>query len=178
MEEDFFESFERESRAAGLTFLVIGGHAVNAYGYQRTTLDADFLIQEASLGAWRAFLTKRGYACVHISDAFAQFRSADAVPRFPVDLLLVNDETFKKLSDKKQARAVGGAMLSVPDPLHLIALKLHALRNRERAKLGKDLQDVIGLIHRCKVDVQSAEFEEILTRYADENTRNEIKRLV
>ena len=55
MDEDFFERLAREAADASLTFMVVGGHAVNAYGYQRTTLDVDLLISESALGAWRAF---------------------------------------------------------------------------------------------------------------------------
>ena len=55
MDEDFFEQLAREAQDASLTFMLVGGHAVNAYGYQRTKLDVYLLIAESALGAWRTF---------------------------------------------------------------------------------------------------------------------------
>ena len=175
MDEDFFEQLAREARDASLTFMLVGGHAVNAYGYQRTTLDVDLLIAESALGAWRTFWERRGYRCVHVTDAFCQFRTADETERFPVDLMVVSDETFGKLRSKEQLRAVGGSTLPVPAPLHLIALKLHALSNKERARQGKDLPDIVGLMRCCGIDGQDAAFQEVLKRYADEKIRSEIE---
>ena len=175
MDEDFFERLAREAEDASLTFMVVGGHAVNAYGYQRTTIDVDLLIAESALGTWRTFWERRGYRCVHTTDAFCQFRTADETERFPVDLMVVSDETFGKLRSKEQRRAVGGCTLPVPSPLHLIALKLHALSNKERARQGMDLPDIIGLIRGCGIDTQDVELQEILERYADEKIRSEIE---
>ena len=42
---NIFEMLARESKARGLPFLIIGGHAVNAYGYSRFTKDLDILVQ-------------------------------------------------------------------------------------------------------------------------------------
>jgi len=39
-----FSIIEENARAANLDYLVIGGHAVNAHGYFRTTLDVDLLV--------------------------------------------------------------------------------------------------------------------------------------
>ena len=176
MPDGFFARLAREAELAGLHFLIVGGHAVNAYGYQSTTLDADLLIAESALPAWKAFWEARGYRSVHTTDAFCQFQSVDAVGRFPVDLMVVNDATFEKMRTRQQRRDVGGASLDVPDPLHLIALKLHALRSEGRARQGRDLPDILGLIHGCRIDTGSVEFEQILKRYADEATRKQIDR--
>ena len=59
-------------------------------------------------------------------------------------------------------------------PLHLIALKLHALNNDARAAQGKDLPDIIGLIRACDLDTESLEFQAILDRYANDTIRSEI----
>ena len=97
----------------GFAVLVIGGHAVNAYGYTRTMLDVD-----------------------------------------------------------RQLLDFGGTLLPVPKPLNLIALKLHAMRNPERFKKGKDLPDILYLISICQIDPQSGEFLDVLSRYASDETRS------
>jgi len=51
---DVFDSVGNLSRQLGLPVLLIGGHAVNFYGYNRTALDVDFLIAGDSFPAWRS----------------------------------------------------------------------------------------------------------------------------
>jgi hypothetical protein len=170
----FFEDLAGQAKEEGLEFLLIGGNAVNAYGYQRTTLDADLLIRAADLERWQAFWEARGYRCIHLTDAFCQYASAGPEERFPVDLMMVSDGTFEKLSAERQTKSLGGADLEVPAPLHLIALKLHALRNEARALLGKDLLDVVGLVRACGLDPASVEFQAVLDRYATESVRRQI----
>ncbi len=42
--------------AAGIEYAIIGGMAVNAHGYQRTTADVDFLFSADGLVAFRALV--------------------------------------------------------------------------------------------------------------------------
>jgi len=117
---------------------------VNAYGDERTTLYSDFLVEDETVTRWRRFWEHRGYKCIHTTEAFSQFRSADDTPRYPVDLMIAGKKTFEKLWDRRRERNVGDALLGVPDPLHLIALKLHATGNEARFLQGKDLPDMPG----------------------------------
>ena len=43
-EEELFKKLSMEFERAKIPFLLIGGYAVNAYGYSRTTRDVDFMI--------------------------------------------------------------------------------------------------------------------------------------
>jgi len=174
--ENFFKWFSKEARAAGFEYLLIGGNAVNAYGYQRTTLDVDFVVLKDDRFRWKEFLMEGGYRCFHETEVFCQFESADATLRLPVDLMFVDGGTFEKLSSLKEYREVGDTELPVPAALHIIALKLHAMRDVERAAQGKDMLDVIGLIEICGLDTDSVEFVEILDRYAAPVTREELFR--
>jgi hypothetical protein len=47
--------------AADLDFLLIGGHAVNAHGFIRTTTDFDFLLASRDLRALSEILEIAGY---------------------------------------------------------------------------------------------------------------------
>ena len=176
MTTDFFQDLARDSQGAELPFLVVGGHAVNAYGYQRTTLDVDLLVPESSLAAWRAFWEERDYECFHSTNAFCQFQAKGKTNLFPIDLMVVSDETFEKLEAEKRGRSIGGTTLDVPAPLHLVTLKLHALRSDARAGRGQDIQDIVGLVQSCGLDIQSVAFQQALDRYADEDTKQEILR--
>lgn len=57
---DVFESVGKLSGQLGFPVLLIGGYAVNFYGYNRTTLDVDFLIAADSFPAWRSGLESIG----------------------------------------------------------------------------------------------------------------------
>ena len=174
--ENFFQWFSREAAAAELQFLLAGGNAVNAYGYQRTTFDVDFIVIKEDLTCWKGLLEAGGYLCFHETPAFCQFESSDDTVRLPVDLMLVDAGTFEKLSAERKMREVAAISYPVPSVLHIIALKLHALRDKSRAAQGKDMPDILGLIERCEIDTGSVEFTSILDRYADELTREELTR--
>ena len=164
-EPDTFERLRLAADTAGLEFLLIGGHAVNAYGYQRTTIDLDILARESQRSIWKEMLGLQGYSLIHETPAFAQF-DPPTVAEMNLDLMFVDEATFGKLASEKRALPVGGTFLPVPGILHLIALKLHATRSATRATSGKDFHDVVNLIRAHKIDVASAPFREILTRYA------------
>ena len=66
--------------------------------------------------------------------------------------------------------------LGIPSPLHLIAMKLHALRNPARLESGIDLQDVKHLISTARIDTSSKEFEEIILQYATPAIRDRLFR--
>ena len=167
--EKIAEAVERE----GLAVLVIGGHAVNAYGYTRTTLDVDFLVAVESFPEWRRVFESAGYRWAGQTETFARLDPPGTdPPSLPVDVMLVSSETFSKLHAERQLLDFGGNRLPVPKPLNLIALKLHAMRNPERFKKGKDLPDILNLISICQIDTESREFIEVLNRYASDETRS------
>lgn len=156
------------SAAAGLDFLLIGGHAVNAHGFIRTTTDFDFLIAGRDLQPWSDILKREGY---HLTTrerpirAFAQFAPADEGSH-GVDLMLVDETTFSKLLAGSDWLAVGTRRVRVIGALHLIALKLHALKAEDRIQSGVDYLDIIQLVRLKRIDTAGDEFQEILNRYA------------
>lgn len=78
-ERDIFQIGVDAAKAAGLEFLLIGGHAGNARGYERTTLDFDCLIAGHDLGAWSEILEGRDYRLITENiQAFAQFVPKEA----------------------------------------------------------------------------------------------------
>jgi len=160
-----FQSITDTAKAAGREFILIGGHAVNARGYERTTLDFDFLIPSADLGEWKEMLAALGYRAIHQVAAFAQFDPVEG-EGFRVDLMLVDDGTFAKLVAGSEIRPYGGREIRVAGVLHLIALKLHAARTWDRAVLGKDYYDILNLIRINQVDTSAPDFRKLLERYA------------
>ena len=170
---DLFQRVAELSRTLDLPLLVIGGHAVNAYGYARTTLDVDILIAIESFSQWRPAFESLGYVWTGQTENFARLDPpSDDPTAFPIDVMFVSTETFAKLHAEKKELDFGAARLPVPQPMHLIALKLHAMKNPERLKKGKDLPDILNLISICEIDPLGQEFNEVLDRYANDETRN------
>ena len=169
---DLFARVADVAAMLNLPILVIGGHAVNAYGYVRTTLDADFMVCDEDLAAWRRGFESFGYRWVGQTATFVKLDAPETdPPSLPVDIMLVNRQTFTKLIAEQRSLAFGSSVLSVPQPFHLIALKLHALQNTSRARSGKDLFDILHLIEICHIDTASAEFKEVLHRQSNADTQ-------
>lgn len=170
---NLFKRVAEAAGRAGLEVLVIGGHAVNAYGYTRTTLDVDFLLAVESFCEWRPVFESAGYRWAGQTETFARMDPpVTDPPSLPVDVMLVSKETFSNLYAERRLLDFGGVRLPVPKPINLIALKLHAMRNLERFKKGKDLPDILNLISICQIDTKSGEFKDVLSRYANDETRS------
>lgn len=156
-----------------LPFLLIGGHAVIALGIERTTLDVDLLISAEDLPKWKDLLFRHGCSLARETPAFAQFLPQES-DGMRLDLMLVDGQTFSKLYSAAQNAQFGAHSVRVPTPLHLIALKLHALKNPNRAALGKDIADILALSERYKLDYFSPEFQHILNRYASPSIKKQL----
>jgi hypothetical protein len=68
--------------------------------------------------------------------------------------------------------------MNLPKPIHLIALKLHAMKSPVRLRQGKDLLDILNLVSLCKIDIEGQEFQGVLDRYANEEIRNLVLRSI
>ena len=164
------------AEAEGLESVLVGGNAVNLHAYLRTTFDVDLLVREGDSERWLSFFKQHGYTVFHRTGNFIRLRfAADPTAALPVDLMLADAETFSKIRGESRRCDIGkGLNLLIPSPLHLIAMKLHALRSPQRFETGVDLQDVKHLIKAAKIDTSSSEFTEIVERYATETIRARI----
>jgi hypothetical protein len=169
--ETIFTTLRRISEEEKLPLLIVGGNAINAYGYQRTTFDIDVAIPDTDKDKWQNIIKAIGYQMYFGTEFFLRFKGKENTPLFPLDLMLLSSATFLKLTQSSKWKPMGNVSLPVPDPLHLIALKLHAMQQPARALEGKDLPDILGLIRLTEIDVQSEAFQTILQKYADPATR-------
>lgn len=172
--ENLFAVLNRISQKREISFLLVGGNAINAYGYLRATFDVDIAVPDDQAAVWSSELEACGYALYFCTDAFQRFKDLSAAKRFPVDLMLMTPETFRKIHQTSVQKKIGTEDLLVPSPFHLIAMKLHALKQPRRAAEGKDLNDIINLIRLAQINVQSPEFQAIVDRYADASTKKEL----
>ncbi len=160
-----------------LPFLLIGGHAVILYGIPRFTRDLDLLIPEKNESDWTLFLKKLGYLPYHRTPAFVQFdtKKIDETP--PLDLVLVDESTWAKLHAKSKTESLGGEIsVSLPDPVHLIAMKLQAAASATRREDATDWSDVIQLIQTQNLNLEDTSFAAIIEKYGGPNALSRLKR--
>jgi hypothetical protein len=172
---DVFAALADFSARASVPFIVIGGHAVIAHGYPRLTADIDIAIPEDDLPKWARWLAEHGYQPRPRTTAFQQF-SAPPGTDWPIDLMLLDRPTFDKLWSGSSPADFGSAALPIPDPQHLIAMKLHALRHGPRKRKYKDLTDVIEIMRRRAIQPDDARFRASIQRYATPEIESEIRR--
>ncbi len=146
-----------ESRKQPFDLILVGGWALGAYGVARQTADIDFVCRDGDVGRVENVLAECGYQRVFRSDLFAKFRS-DAVGLHDVDVLFVDGDTMRALLSEAKETAVGAAVFRVPAVLHLIAMKLHALKHNAPRRLGRDLSDIVALVEANRIDAGAESF--------------------
>lgn len=174
--EDVLVALDTMAKAEGLSYLLVGGNAVNAHHYLRTTYDVDLAIRETDKAQWDRQMRNLGYEVFFGTPAFSRYRQKADKQSVPVDLMILDESTYTKLKTKSQERVLAGRDYPVPDVLHVIAMKLHALRQPHREANTNDLNDVISLIKKLKIDVQSEDFITIFERYGTPEIQAKILR--
>jgi hypothetical protein len=154
------------SDAQSMPFLLIGGHAVNAYGVQRQTGDIDLIVKSSHRKAWEDLFVKIRYQSDQSDDRFIRYRP-DTIAAWPIDLMLVDDETFSKLYSESHLVDLGVIAVRVVSPQHLITLKLHALKVYQEHRYAKDYNDVIQLLRHACPQLRNAALRELCIRYAN-----------
>ena len=148
----------------GLRFLVIGGHAVNAYAPPRATLDVDLMVRAADRSVWQRLAEAEGYRLLNDGVSFIQFSPPYGVP-FRLDLMLVNDATFDAISSGAKATPCLGVTVQVPSVLNLIALKVHAIRFGPDERKGKDWLDIKNLLKSAAIPPASPELKAVFDKH-------------
>ena len=165
-----FEALHQDS----IPFLVIGGHAVVLHGHQRNTFDLDLLISELSLPVTKSVLERLGYTPYFESGAFLQLTPRTGLP--PLDLMIVDETTFTRLSHFTETRVFDGCTIRIPDPKRLVAMKLHALKAASRLNREKDWDDVVGIIRASNLAIEDPEVKEIIQQHGSPGAIEEIRR--
>lgn len=170
-----FEQINAESKSRQLDFLVIGGLAVNLYGFVRDTADLDLLVLWESRGQWQELLIGFGYTIVAERPAFCQF-APPSQGSWPVDLMFVRLPSFKEFLRLSREAEMFGERLRFPALEHLLALKLHALKHSHAGRFLKDYLDVEGLVRANRIDLRQERMRELFLRYGTLDTYEKLVR--
>ena len=146
-----------------LPFIVIGGHAINSYGLDRHTGDIDLLVPRSAKPQWLELMKELRYLVGQNTDVFARFRPAN-LAAWPIDLMFVDDDTFLKMLKDSKNVEFGLVQAPVASIHHLVALKMHALKQPQAHREVKDFSDLLFLI--CRSNLTDSELKSLCERYA------------
>ena len=151
--------------AAGIESLLIGGFAVNYYGYTRNTLDVDWMIVSEQRDAVRDIMRREGFTNAAFHENVMFFQRPGTPWR--VDFLHADSATMSELLTRAQNVAVHGSTVKVPALKDLIAMKLFSLGQNFARRMGKDLPDIVHLSVLNGLDLER-DVHPLATRYASE----------
>jgi len=154
--------------------LLIGGYAVNSYKVTRHTADVDFMITKGDFEKIKIPLQQIGYQIVHQQEVFIQL-SGEGLR--DLDFMFSEDDTFKKLFSLGTQVKIAGATFTVPNIMHLIALKLHSIKFNPHRELN-DLPDIVYLIQNNDLDINSDEFSQLFKKHGTNELYEKVKGLL
>jgi len=157
---------------AGIDFLMIGGHAVNQYGFSRATIDVDFMIASADSDEVRSVMNDAGFTNVSQSENVFFFSKPGLPVR--VDFLKVDGDTMKTLLQDAQEVDYGGQLLRIPSLENLIAMKLFALKSGSPGRWEKDFPDIVHLVVENGMNVEK-NVKPLCDRFANEDIYSKLK---
>ena len=172
-----FHLISAVSRDTGASCVLIGGFAVNYYKVTRQTADIDFLITADDFKKIVNLLKKEGYKEDYSQEVFTRL-TTDSDYLVDLDFMFVDDKTLSKVIDEGSEIEIAKQKFIVPSLNHLIALKLHSIKNNPKLRKEKDLPDIIELIKANKVDIKNNDFKNICLTYGTQDLYEEILRRI
>jgi predicted nucleotidyltransferase len=157
-----------------IPFLVIGGYAVLAHGYVRTTDDLDLIASREQRAAWSKLFAGFGMMIKSDTATFLQFDPANDAG-MKVDLMFVSEEVFVQLEQAAVAAEIEGTRVQVVALLHLIALKCHALQHSKSVRRLKDMDDLIQLILINHLDLNEPELRATILKHGSAETYEKLR---
>jgi Aminoglycoside-2''-adenylyltransferase len=164
----------KHARAANVPFLVIGGFAVHAHGYVRTTDDLDLIVPGGQRARWSRMLDGLGMVVKNDAATFLQFDPKDEAD-MKVDLMFVSEKVFEQLNQSAVESTIQGAKVKVVSLLHLIALKCHSLQNSKALRRLKDMDDLIQLVLVNRLDLNDPELRATILRHGSAETYEKLR---
>jgi len=146
--------------------VLIGGFAVNFYKASRNTKDVDFLTTRENYDKILDLLKKEGFKEEYIHQTFARLKP-DKWQYMEIDFMFVEKGVLEKIIKAGQEVNIGGQKFTIPSLFHLIALKLHSIKDNKKREY-KDLLDIMELIRNNNVDIKNTEFKELCLKYGNE----------
>ncbi len=162
---------------SGAHCILIGGFAIGFYGVSRQTVDVDFLISEEEFPKVDRALTELGYKKTHSQKLFTRFSKPEK-GNMDLDFIYVDAATLKQIATDGRTVEIGGRPFTIPSLSHLIALKLHSIKQNPHLREQKDLPDIIQLMRANDIAADSQEFKVLCLKFGTKELYEKIKTLL
>jgi len=178
--KDVFLLMASQCRKAGVPFVLVGGFAVNFHNVTRNTEDVDFLMTEENFEKARPFLKEAGYSQVIKQHLFVRVRKDEDIEgRFlDIDILFTDSQTFNAILSDACDLDLGEDKIKVVSLNHLLAMKLHSLKNNPDGREDPDMTDLTKLVRFNRLDVRAHPFKELCLKYGNESIYDRILKRV
>ena len=163
--KDTLETLAAVLDAVKVEFLVIGGFAVNHYGYSRNTVDIDVMIISDECARVRDALWQAGFTNISLHDTVMFVQRPGSTWR--IDFLRTDSGTMQELLTRAECVVLAGVEVNVPALPDLIAMKLFSLAQNPVLREAKDLSDIAHLTYLNRLDLER-EVKPIAMKYANE----------
>lgn len=151
--DDVFRIVSQQLAAANIHCLMIGGHAVNHYGYSRATQDVDFMIATSDHEPTRRIMTAAGFTNQSMTETVDFFNRPGSPLR--VDFLKVDRATLDELlSAAVSVLYLDRHEVKVPCLRDLIAMKVFALASGSPGRRDRDSADIVHLAVENRIDLE------------------------
>jgi predicted nucleotidyltransferase len=169
------QEIARRAGQASIPFLVIGGYAVIAHGYVRTTDDLDLIVERGQRAKSGKLFFDLGMSIKNDADNFAQFES-QSDSSMNVDLMFVSESVFSQLERAAIEKKVDSVSVRVVSLLHLIALKCHAIQKGKSMLRGlKDMDDLVHLIALNRLDLNGTELRATILKQGSQELYEKLR---
>lgn len=173
-ENDFFTLLSKVLKKNSNKAVLFGAISMSVYGYQRNTLDVDFMLPEDDFKNFTNILKSIGYHKFLQTTQYAKFRHEnDAF--MDIDTVFIAADTANeiiKLAEIKNIRGENAFLCASFETI--LATKLHAIKYNNECREGKDVTDIKMLVKANNIDVSSEWFKTLCIKYGDEDIYNNI----
>jgi hypothetical protein len=164
------EALEKNNNQA----ILFGAVSMGVYGYQRNTLDIDFMVPEDDFSNFTSIIESIGYQKILQTSQYAKFRHENDV-FMDIDTVFITADTaseIRKLAEVKKIR--GGNTFLCASFETVLATKLHAIKYNNESRGGKDITDLKMLLKANNINVDSEWFKTLCIKYGGEDVYDNI----
>jgi len=158
--------------AAGVECLLVGGFAVNHYGYSRSTLDIDFMIVSDNRDAVREAMRNAGFTNISVLQNAMFFQRPGTTLR--VDFLNTDKSSMAKMQKSAVQAEFCERKVRLPSLQDLLAMKFFALSQAFGRRADKDVPDIAWLTLANGLDVET-DLRPLALRFANETVFRRVR---
>jgi hypothetical protein len=173
MDSSFSELYKSLSEH-NIKALLIGGHAMQAYGVVRQTLDIDWMAKDDDVPKIKEIMKNSGCVLLAETENFLRFHHQES-GMMDIDILLVDCATFGALYDSGCNVDTPFGKWRIPSPSHFIALKLHAVKNNPLRET-RDVADIVDILRKTGSSISQDDLKLLCEKYGPEGIYETIRR--